>query len=65
MPFFTTITLRGLASAFAEATFLADLGDFSPFFAEDFVAVDFVAAYVAGAASRATDTSAEVAIAVS
>ncbi|EKZ97522.1 hypothetical protein D769_19819 [Cupriavidus sp. HMR-1] len=56
--------MRGDASAFAEATFLVVLVDFACFFDDDVVAVDDVAAYEAGAASRATDTTAEVASAV-
>ncbi|WP_409559030.1 hypothetical protein [Cupriavidus sp. SZY C1] len=61
----STITLRGDAVALAEATALVDLTAFWVFFADVFAAVDFVAAYVAGAAIMATDTSAAAAKAVS
>ncbi|MNK99702.1 hypothetical protein D3C87_1201120 [compost metagenome] len=65
LPCRSTITFREDDDrSFAEATFLVDLVAVACFLAEAFVTVDFVAAYVTGAASMDTDTSAEVAMAV-
>jgi hypothetical protein len=65
LPWRSTITFRDDEGfSLAAATFLVDLEAVTCFLAEVFVAVDFVAAYVTGAASMDTDTSAEVAMAV-